>query len=473
MNKKFNPYSYIKPGSLATPGTDHEKALKKMGFFKDDDNSWLPNMQAVTDYIFDCLTMAKSFSGDYIYNFDSGSYEELSMVNMRSIYRCIMDQLSFAGFSFWDIKLNKQIEYWATSWPFLLLDKFNSKNYLVFDNCSYDLTNFKVVEHCADQYSTRHINYNYDANACCPLFEKFIREVTCNRDDLIVLIQEVLGYLLASHSKAEKAFIIIGSGRNGKSVMASVIKALIGSENISSTPLKVLGKEFGCEDLINKQVNLTTESDRNELVGTSVWKAIVSNDSVSINPKGRKRYTDTLDIKIVSFLNFFPSFGELDKSILRRLLVIPFDANIPPDEIDPHLIDKLVLEKQGIMNWAIEGLKRLSNNNWQFSYSKASDDLLNRLIIESDPLAQYIAEYVELNPEKKPVKYQDFHKSFNSFALKNGYETINRTFNRDFTDKLLSLGYIFDKVNIHGVQYIKGLRIKQQDNLCQIIKEAI
>jgi len=88
-------------------------------------------------------------------------------------------------------------------------------------------------------------------------------------------------------------------------------------------------------------------------------------------------------------------------------------------------------------------------------------------------LAQYIAEYVELNPEKKPVKYQDFHKSFNSFALKNGYETINRTFNRDFTDKLLSLGYIFDKVNIHGVQYIKGLRIKQQDNLCQIIKEAI
>lgn len=159
MNKKFNPYSYIKPGSLATPGTDHEKALKKMGFFKDDDNSWLPNMQAVTDYIFDCLTMAKSFSGDYIYNFDSGSYEELSMVNMRSIYRCIMDQLSFAGFSFWDIKLNKQIEYWATSWPFLLLDKFNSKNYLVFDNCSYDLTNFKVVDHCADQYSTRHINY--------------------------------------------------------------------------------------------------------------------------------------------------------------------------------------------------------------------------------------------------------------------------------------------------------------------------
>ena len=29
MNKKFNPYSYIKPDSLATPGTDHEKAIEK------------------------------------------------------------------------------------------------------------------------------------------------------------------------------------------------------------------------------------------------------------------------------------------------------------------------------------------------------------------------------------------------------------------------------------------------------------
>ena len=50
--------------------------------------------------------------------------------------------------------------------------------------------------------------------------------------------------------------------------------------------------------------------------------------------------------------------------------------------------------------------------------------------------------------------------------------TLDEFKQRRGSDEIFNLLFQY-KVNIHGVQYIKGLRIKQQDNLCQIIKEAV
>ncbi len=61
--------------------------------------------------------------------------------------------------------------------------------------------------------------------------------------------------------KAQKAFILQGSGANGKSVLLSVLTALVGKENVSNLPISSLGSHFKVVDLLNKNVNIVSEGN--------------------------------------------------------------------------------------------------------------------------------------------------------------------------------------------------------------------
>lgn len=61
----------------------------------------------------------------------------------------------------------------------------------------------------------------------------------------------------------------------------------------------------------------------------------------------------------------------------RRLLIIPFERQIPKDKIDVDLKSKLIKERAGILNWIIEGARRLRKQG-KFSESQAINNYLDR-----------------------------------------------------------------------------------------------
>jgi putative DNA primase/helicase len=55
--------------------------------------------------------------------------------------------------------------------------------------------------------------------------------------------------------------------------------------------------------------------------------------------------------------NHLPRIEGTDDGIWRRVLLIPFDVQIPEDERDPHLAERIVAdESAGVLNWMISGL---------------------------------------------------------------------------------------------------------------------
>jgi putative DNA primase/helicase len=54
--------------------------------------------------------------------------------------------------------------------------------------------------------------------------------------------------------------------------------------------------------------------------------------------------------------NHKPDIRGTDDGIWRRVLLVPFDVQIPEGQRDDKLIDKLWDERSGILNWLIEGL---------------------------------------------------------------------------------------------------------------------
>jgi len=53
--------------------------------------------------------------------------------------------------------------------------------------------------------------------------------------------------------------------------------------------------------------------------------------------------------------NHKPRLDNVDEAMRRRLLLVPFTVQIPPEERDPELADRLQAEWPAILRWALDG----------------------------------------------------------------------------------------------------------------------
>ena len=82
-------------------------------------------------------------------------------------------------------------------------------------------------------------------------------------------------------SKFEKAFMLFGSGNNGKSVFIKLIESFVGRRNASHVTLQDLdGERFGPPDLYGKLVNVFADLKASKLSSTGNFKTFVSGDSM-------------------------------------------------------------------------------------------------------------------------------------------------------------------------------------------------
>src|SRR5262245_51205557 len=62
----------------------------------------------------------------------------------------------------------------------------------------------------------------------CPVFEKFIRDVTCGDDELAAYLQRLFGYCLTGETSEEIFAFFYGGGCNGKSTLLNIIAYILG-----------------------------------------------------------------------------------------------------------------------------------------------------------------------------------------------------------------------------------------------------
>lgn len=79
----------------------------------------------------------------------------------------------------------------------------------------------------------------------------FFDSICCGNKDLQNLLYEVIGYSVSTTTKLNKAFILQGCGRNGKSKVARVIEHLVGEEQCSHLHLEdFCGNKAGSKTMI-------------------------------------------------------------------------------------------------------------------------------------------------------------------------------------------------------------------------------
>jgi P4 family phage/plasmid primase-like protien len=217
-----------------------------------------------------------------------------------------------------------------------------------------------LVEHGPDVISTCQLPVRWDPAARCPLNLGFLKDVIPG--DAVEFVFEIIGYAIYSGNPFRVAILLLGPGRNGKSVLLSVIRALLGAPNVSAVPLQVLSENrFAAAELFGKLANICGDLDARAVRSTDTFKMLVGGDPILAERKHRDHFHFVAHALPLFSANEPPLSSDQTQAWFDRWLVVPMERRIAEEQVDPHLVRRLTTpeELEGLLVRAVEGLRRL------------------------------------------------------------------------------------------------------------------
>lgn len=193
---------------------------------------------------------------------------------------------------------------------------------------------------------------HYNPTANVNQFISFMNEVLPDAE-VRAYLQEYAGYTLLPDCRHQLACWLIGGGGNGKSTFAQIMQAL--HRNPVSMQLDALDG-FNLAGLIGASLVYCDETPVR--IDEQRLKTLISGDSVQIDRKYRDPIVIRPTAKWFVSGNALSAISDHSDGFWRRWVIVPF--NTKPKTIQPLLGDIIIADElSGVLNWALEGLRRL------------------------------------------------------------------------------------------------------------------
>lgn len=286
------------------------------------------------------------------------------------------------------------------------------------------------------------LDYDYTPDYQCPLFTKYLDRVLPDKQSQAVL-QELIGSIFIKNINLEKIGILLGTGANGKSVLLKIITSMLGNQNISQMDLKALTTDRNADNnrshLMGKLLNFAPEINSRGEQAHDIIKRMASGEAIQAKLMYKDTFIMTDYAKLIFNANSLPSDVEHSHGFFRRFLIVNFDQTISDAEKDPDLANKIIAsELPAVLNWVIEGTKRLQQNK-QFSYCKKSDEILSEYQLDSDVVALWIDDRCYIPHDVISQTLKELYNDFVDYASQSGYRKL--PIDRTLAKRLRSQGF--------------------------------
>ncbi len=277
-------------------------------------------------------------------------------------------------------------------------------------NGLYNVLDGSFKPHTPAYFGTVQISATYDPDAKCPAFLSFLHSILDEAE--IHLVQEIFGYLLIPVNKAQKSFVFVGAPNAGKSTLLSVAQdILLGCENVSNIPWQSLSDRFNKAELFGRLANIFADLPSKNIDDNGMFKALTGEDYITAERKNKDPFSFRPYARLLFSCNEIPkNYGDRSDGFYRRLIIIRFDRSIPQEQRDPNLREKLAVERDGILTWALDGLRRLLDDSYVFSETEKTRAELTRYRVESNSVLSFVEECCELAPNAETVREEMFSK---------------------------------------------------------------
>ena len=347
----------------------------------------------------------------------------------------------------WDILVSKDF------------DDFNRNPYLVnVRNGLLDIRDMSFKEHTPSYLSTVQLNVEYNPQVDCPQFKKFLNEVLDCK--LIPLVQEIVGYLLTTNTASQKAFVFWGPARTGKSTLLWVVEyLLLGKKNVSNIPWQEIGDKFKTAELLGKLANVFSDLPSKSIDDTGIFKVVTGEDYLMAEKKNKNPFKFKPFARLVFSCNELPrNYVDRTEGFYRRLIIVPFSRQIEKSKIDKALKYKFQREKEGILNWALEGLKRLYENNFEFSENELTDGVKKEYKRENNNVISFVEECCEIDGLFSCSRIE-IYEAYKEFCVEAGLKALSQIkFNKE-----LEGNFNITRSRSGKLRLWNGVRIKLDD----------
>jgi putative DNA primase/helicase len=228
-------------------------------------------------------------------------------------------------------------------------------------NGTIDLRTGKLRPHRREDRMTKLCPVTYDPAADCPMWLRFLGDVTAGDTALQRYLRKAAGCSLTGDTREHVLFFLYGTGANGKSTFVNTVLEMMGPDYAMKAPpdlLLVKSKDAHPTeraDLAGKRFVACIEADEGKRLAEALVKELTGNDPLRARHMREDFWQFQPTHKVWLAANHKPIIRGTDLGIWRRIKLIPFIVTLPDDKQDKGLQEKLRAELAGILNWALLG----------------------------------------------------------------------------------------------------------------------
>jgi len=247
------------------------------------------------------------------------------------------------------------------------------RNYICLEDCIMNTDTFETREQTPGIVLKNRIRTKLDKSKEYEGWNDFLLEMVVEQK-FVDTIQEFIGYCLVPGQTAKKLLYIWGPKNSGKTTFANIISWFFGRKyNVSSLSLMQIMGKFTLQEIEDKIINIGGDIEYSlSYKRGAVIKQLTGGDEILVDRKFAPEMTKLRnDAKMIFTGNGVPNISNnliSDPAFLSRFLPVQFPNKFKKKK---GVEEKWMSDNSRsiILNWAIDGLKRLRENDWEFTYN--------------------------------------------------------------------------------------------------------
>jgi P4 family phage/plasmid primase-like protien len=320
---------------------------------------------------------------------------------------------------------------------------------LVCKNGALRISTAELGEHRPDHYAMSAAPYEYDPEARAGVWEYFLKSTV---PGAAAFLQEFAGYALTTDMTHELAIWLYGPPGSGKSTFIGGLAAMLGHRAGVLGLADLERSRFTLADLPGKTLVVASEQPSSYLASTNTLNAIISGEPIQVERKYRDPVTVIPRAKVCWAMNELPRVADANSGLFRRVKVVSFPA-LNENDRDPEIKRHIEQEGAGILNWALEGLRRLKERRY-FEVPAGVEDATEQFRENNDVPALFVEDRC-IRGEDLKVQASQLYDEYKEWCIDNGHRPQSST---RVADDWRRLG--FEKTTINGRRFYRGVALR-------------
>ncbi|MEG3153014.1 phage/plasmid primase, P4 family [Sphingomonas sp. ZT3P38] len=310
-------------------------------------------------------------------------------------------------------------------------------------------------------------NVVYDPSAECPDYDGFLAKVQ-PEEPMRRFLHQWAGLSLTGDITEQKLAFYHGGGRNGKSTMTDLHAHIAGDYGASVAIETFLDQGRGRKGgeatpdlarLPGVRLLRTSEPEKGAKLAEALIKLVTGGEPIDARHLNKGFFTFLPSFKLTVQGNHKPKITGHDDGIWRRMMLVPWAVQIPLDEVDGKLPEKLRKEASGVFNRMLAGLL-----DWKEEGLIPPDAVIAataKYREQSDQLGRFLAECTKPTPGERS-KSSILLNLFTAWCKATGAaEWQPQGFSKAMEDRG------FEKKTSNGVQWLDIEMIKTADDFAE------